>query len=141
MRFEGAGAERRGQRRIGVPGQPDHDGGQGAIQGARGKGGDAGGFDAAVEGLVIGGEAFVVRAVARAMDVEQGHHQAGAVRVATDAAAGLDVFGAGLGLAENDHQPQPGDVEADRDHVGGQGDIDPVGSGKVEIQAPLGLER
>ena len=39
------------------------------------------------------------------MDVEQRDHQPGPLVVAADAARRLDVFGAGLGLAEDHHQP------------------------------------
>ena len=62
-------------------------------------------------------EALVVRAVARLVDVEQRDDEPGSLVVAADAARRLDVLGVRLGLAEHDHQPEPLDVEADRDHV------------------------
>jgi hypothetical protein len=70
---------------------------------------------------VPGGEALVVGAVAGAVDVEEGDDEARALLVAADAAGRLDVLGGGLGLAEHDHEAEAGDVEADRDHVGGEG--------------------
>ena len=63
-------------------------------------------------------EALVVGAVPRLVDVEQRHDEPRPLVVATDAARGLDVLGVRLRLAEHDHQPEPRDVEADRDHVG-----------------------
>ena len=107
-----------------MAGEGDDDGGQTAIDGARGEGGDAGRFDGAVEALVEGLEALEVRAVAGLVHVEQRHHQAGAGVGAADAARGLDVLGGGLGLPEHHHQPQALDVEADGDHVGGERDVD-----------------
>ena len=75
-------------------------------------------LDGAVEGLVVVPEALVVGAVARLVDVEQRHDEPGPLVVAADAARRLDVLGVRLGLAEHDHQPEPRDVETDRDHVG-----------------------
>ena len=44
--------------------------------------------------------------------------------VAADAARRLNVFGGGFGLALNDHQAEPHDVEANGNHVGRERDID-----------------
>ena len=52
--------------------------------------------------------------------------EAGLRRLAPDARGRLDVFGGGLGLALHDHQSEPPNVETDRDHVGGERDIDGV---------------
>ena len=68
-------------------------------------------------------EALVVGAVARLVDVEERHDEPRPLVVAADAARGLDVLGVRLGLAEDDHQPEPRDVEADRDHVRGDGAV------------------
>jgi hypothetical protein len=87
-----------------VAGEGDDDGGEAAIAGAAREGGDAGGLDGAVEGVVPGGEALVVGAVAGAVDVEEGDDEARALLVAADAAGRLDVLGGGLGLAEDDHE-------------------------------------
>ena len=83
----------------------------------------------AVEGLMPVGEQLVVGAIARAVGVEQHQHQPGLVlfwlvaELTAHAAGGLDVFGGGLGLIEHHHQAEACDVQAHRDHVGGQGDI------------------
>ena len=42
----------------------------------------------------------------------------------TDAAGRLNILGAVLGLACNDHQAKPRDIDADRDHVGCQKGIE-----------------
>ncbi len=104
-------------------GQGGGDGEEGAVEGAGGEGGDAGGLDVAVEGLVEEAEPLVVGAVARAVDVEDGDDQAGLVPLAADAGGGLDVLGGHLRLGEDGHQAEPGDVQADGDHVGRQGDV------------------
>jgi hypothetical protein len=54
------------------------------------------------------------------VQVQERHHKAGPAAHAADAARRLNVFGCRLGLALDDHQAKPGDVEADRDHVGGK---------------------
>ena len=97
-----------------------------AVEGPGREWGDARRLDGAVERLMEDLEPLEVRAVARPVDVEQRDDQAGPVRVASDAAGCLDVLGAGLGLAEHDHQAKPGNVEADRDHVGGDRHVHPV---------------
>jgi hypothetical protein len=122
-----------------VAGEGDGDAARPRARARRGEGGDAGGLDGAVEALVPGGEALEVRAVARAVDVEEGDDQAGALVVAADAAGRLDVLGGGLGLAEHDHEAEAGDVEADGDHVGGEGDVDALLIGEAEAEAALGL--
>ena len=98
--------------------------GEAAVERARRERRDARDLDGAVEGLVVVAEALVVRAVARLVDVEERHHQARALVVAADAARRLDVLGVRLRLAEHDHQPEPRDVEADRDHVRGDRAVD-----------------
>ena len=62
---------------------------------------------------VIGAEVFVVGAVARLVQVEQSHDQAGLVEIAANAARGLDILGGSLRLALNNHETQARDVEAD----------------------------
>ena len=84
-------------------------------------------------------EPLEMRSVARPVDVEQRDDQAGPVGVASDAAGRLDVLGAGLGLAEYDHQAEAGDVEADRDHVGGDRHVDPVLLVEPQCQLAFGL--
>ena len=64
-------------------------------------------------------EALVVRAIARLVDVQERYHQSRSSHVTTDTARSLDVLGVRLGLTEHDHQPEPLDVEANRDHVRG----------------------
>ena len=88
---------------------------------------------------MVGGEALVVRPVARLMNVEDGDGQAGLFVIAADAAGGLDILGAGLRLAENHHEPEADDVEADRDHVGRDGHVDAVFLAVSEGKPSLGL--
>ena len=82
-------------------------------------------------------EPFVMRSVTRPVHVEERHDQTGPILVTTDAARGLDVFGRGLRLTENHHQPKPRDVEADGDHVRGESDVDPVVVRVEEREPPL----
>ena len=70
--------------------------GQAAVEGPRRERRHAGRLDAAVERFVVGGEPLVVRPVARLVDIQDGHDQAGPLVVAADAAGRLDVLGAGL---------------------------------------------
>ena len=113
---------------IEMPGGGDHDGRQGTIHGPRRPGRDAGRLDGAVEAFVEVPEALVVQPVARLVGVEQHQDETGLVRLPTDAARRLDIFGGGLWLALHDHETEPADVEADRDHVGGKRHVDPVAS-------------
>ena len=73
--------------------------GQPAVQRPRRERRHARRLHAAVERRVVGLEPLVVRAVARAVDVEQRDHQARALGSRPDAARRLDVLGAGLRLA------------------------------------------
>ena len=63
-----------------------------------------------------------MRAVPGFRGVEHGDHQAGVA--SADAAGGLDVLRGRLGLAHHGHEAQPIDIHADRDHVGGEDDIE-----------------
>jgi hypothetical protein len=81
-------------------------------------------LDGPVERRVIRLKALEVRAVARAVNVQQRDHEPRPLVVAADAARGLDVLGSGLRLTENDHQPEARDVESDRDHVRGERHVD-----------------
>ena len=78
-------------------------------------------LDVAVQRAVIGGEVLVVGEVAAAARVVHRDDEPG--HTTSDARGGLDVLGARLRLTHDDHQPEPVDVDADRDHVGGQDDI------------------
>jgi len=75
-------------------------------------------------------EPLEVRTIARTMDVEQGDHEAGLFGVASDTAGRLDVFSRRLRLTEHHHQPETRDVQADRNHVGRQRDVDVLIVGK-----------
>src|SRR5688572_17537607 len=76
---------------------------------------DARDLDRTVEGLVVVAEALVVRSVPGLVDVQNRDDEPGFGRIAADAARRLDVLRVALGLAEDDHQPEPGDVEPDGD--------------------------
>ena len=71
-------------------------------------------------------EPLVVGAVPGLVCVQQGDHQPRPLIVPPHPAGGLDVLGMGLRLALNHHQPQPRNVQAHGDHVGGDGAIDPL---------------
>ncbi len=83
------------------------------------------GFDVPVEGVVVVLELLPVGEVSRPGPVRQREdHARGLVVVATDPGRRLDVLGGGLGLTDDDHHPEAGDVDADGDHVGGQHKVD-----------------
>ncbi len=104
--------------------QPHERPGEAPVERARRERRDARHLDGAVERLVVVAEALVVRAVARLVDVEERDDEPGPLVVAADAARRLDVLGVRLRLTEHDHQPEPRDVEADRDHVRRDGAVD-----------------
>ena len=89
----------RGQPPFQMAGEAHQCAGEAAIQRSGGEWRDAADFHGAVERLVVVAKALVVGAVAGLVHVEQRCHQAGALRVAPDAAGGLDVLGVGLRLA------------------------------------------
>ena len=111
---------------------------QGPVERPGGKGRHAGGLHVAVERLVEEPEPLVVRAVARAIDVEDRDDQTRLVRATSHPRGRLDVFGRHLRLGKDGHQAKPGDIEADRDHVRGQRHIDPAGFIERTIQGVLG---
>ena len=71
-------------------------------------------------------EALVVRTIARAIEVENRDDETGLVRLPSDARRRLDVLRRHLRLPKNGHQPESGNVESHRDHVRGEGDIEPI---------------
>ena len=116
----------RRQLAFGVAGQPHQNAGEAPVQGAGREGRDAGNLHGAVEGLVVVAEPLVVGAVPGLVCIQQGDHQPRPLIVPPHPAGGLDVLGMGLRLALNHYQPQPGNVQAHGDHVGGDGAIDPL---------------
>ena len=105
--------------------QPDEDGVERTITSSRRKRCDARSIDPAIQARVERHEVFEVRAVSRPGCVEQCHHQ---TRVTSpNTARRLDVLTRGLRLPHDGHQPQPIDIDADRNHVGGEHDILDVG--------------
>src|SRR5690606_27920138 len=88
-----------------------------SIDRTRREGRDARGLHSAIEALVPGGEALVVAAIARAVDIEERDDQPRTLVVTTHAAGSLDVLRCGLGLSQHRHETETGDVETDRDHV------------------------
>jgi hypothetical protein len=73
------------------------------------------------------------------VDVEQGDDESGPGGVASDATGRLDILGRGLRLPEHDHQAEPGDVEANGDHVRGERDINALLLRERQRQLPLGV--
>lgn len=92
-------------------------GSQGTVNGACGPRRHTRRFNRAIERCVKLAEAFIVKPVARLVDVEQRKDQARLVGDTTDAACSLDILGCGLRLPLNDHQPEPTDIQTDRNHV------------------------
>src|SRR5690606_3629385 len=108
----------RSQHGLTMPRQTHERAREAPIERARRKRRHAADLDRAVEGLVVVTEALVMRTVARLVNVEERHNEARPRIVSTHATRRLDVLGVRLRLAEYTHQPEPGDVEANRDHVG-----------------------
>jgi hypothetical protein len=54
-----------------------------------------------------------VGSIRGASRIQEDQHQSRALIIAADAAAGLDVFGRGFGLAQHHHQAEAADVETD----------------------------
>src|SRR5262249_169095 len=100
-----AGATRRRHRAVSETSESHERAREAAVQRTRGKWSYAGCLDAAIERLVIKGEAFVMRAVARLMDVQQRHDQAGPLVVGAHGACRLNVLGRSFRLAVNHHEP------------------------------------
>ena len=92
-----------------------------------GEGGDGQRLDARVEGLVEVTELLVVGQVAGPGPVAQGDDEAGTVRIPAHAGGGLDVLGGVLGLADDEHEAEPGDVDAHLEHGGRQDYVVGVG--------------
>ncbi|SIL87556.1 Uncharacterised protein [Mycobacteroides abscessus subsp. abscessus] len=65
-------------------------------------------------------ELFVMRQIAGASPIAQRHNQTRTGSVAADARGSLDVLGGVLGLADDEHQPEPLHVDTDLQHRGGQ---------------------
>ena len=70
------------------------------------------------------GETLVVGAVAWAVRVENRDDKTRTLVIAADTAGCLNVFGSSLGLAEDDHEAEPGDVQTNGDHVRRQSNVD-----------------
>ena len=71
------------------------------------------------------GEPLVVRAVARLVQVEQRRPRGRACSASRPTRLVAWMYSAArLRLALHDHQAEPADVEADRDHVGRERDVD-----------------
>lgn len=83
-------------------------------------------FNRPIEAHMEPTELFVVRAIARLVDVQQRHDEAMLQRLAPDARRRLDVLRSGLRLALHDHQSEPTDVKTDGNHVGGERNVDGV---------------
>ena len=77
-----------------------------------GIGRDAGGFNEAIERVVVRTKAFVVRQAASLVAIIVGEYNAGNC-LSPHATAGLDVFRCGQRLAINDHQAQSLHIQPD----------------------------
>ena len=104
----------------------DENGGQSPIQGSISPWGHTCGFYAAVKAFMEIPKALVVRAVAGLVNVQQRKDQTGSLMITPYATGRLDVFCCCLGLAHYHHQPKPGDVQPDRDHIRCERNIDGV---------------
>ena len=113
----------------------DDHGGQRSVQGSRRPRGHARGFDCPIEAGVELAERFVMEPVARFLHVEQRENKARLVRLASDAARRLDVFGRGLGLALNHHEAEARNIEAYGNHVGRQRYVDAERVARILRQA------
>ena len=91
------------------------------------EGGDGQRLDPGVEGLVEVAELLVVREVPRTRPVAQRDDEPGAIRITADPGCGLDVLGGVLGLADDEHEAEPGDVDAHLEHGGRQDHVVGVG--------------
>ncbi len=109
-----------------------------AVDSGDGEGGDGQRLDARVEGLVEVAELLVVGQVAGPGPVAQGDDEAGTVRIPAHAGGGLDVLGGVLGLADDEHEAEAGDVHAHLEHGGGQDDVvgfrRGLGGGRVDAR-------
>ena len=108
---------------LGDPGRGHEGAVKSTVDGGDGKGGDGQWFDARVEGLVEVAELLVVGQVSGPGPVAQGDNEAGTVRVPAYAGGGLDVLGGVLGLADDQHEAEAGDVHSHLEHGGGQDDV------------------
>ena len=114
------------EKRLNMP-RERHDGGsQSAINRTRGPRRHAGCLDGAVEGGVELAESFIMKPVARLVNVEESEDEAWFLGETADTAGCLDIFGGGFGLSLDDHQAKPADVQANRDHVGSESHVDAV---------------
>jgi hypothetical protein len=131
MVAEGHRRPGRGQVQIPEPGHCHERPGEPSIERRPREGRDARRLDEPVEALVIRGEALVMRSIARLVHVEAGHDEARPSRLPPHPARRLDVLARRLGLAGDDHQPEPVDIDPDRDHVAREENVDvafaPVG--------------
>src|SRR5262245_42572481 len=105
------GAQRGRQRWLFMTSETHKDAGETAIEGARREWRHTGDFNGTVKSLVVVPEAFVMRAVARLVNIQQRDNQAGPRIVTTYAACGLNVFRVRFGLPQDDHQTQPRNIE------------------------------
>src|SRR5262245_37307902 len=67
-----------------------------------------------------------MRAIPWPMNVEKRHDQPWPRIVSTHTTGRLNILGGHLRLAENDHESEAGDVEANGDHVGGERDVNSI---------------
>src|SRR5215218_1094582 len=83
-------------------------------------------FNGAVERSVEVSEALVMQPVPRLVDVQQSDNEPRLLGLTADAARGLNVLGGCLRLTLDKHEAKPADVEADRDHISSERDVDAV---------------
>jgi hypothetical protein len=73
-------------------------------------------------------ELLEVHSVARLMQIQHCENEPRPRMVSPDATGRLNIFGRRFWLPLNDHQPQPSNVETDRDHVRSESDIYRLGT-------------
>src|SRR6266567_2694440 len=110
-----------------------------AIQCARRERGDARRFDGPIERFMVASKSFIMRTVARPMNIKNGNDEAWTLLIATDPASRLDVFRARFRLAEYHHQPEARNIQTHGNHVGRNGHVHVFLHAEGLTKPPLGV--
>ena len=112
--------------------------GEAPVQGPGSEGSRGERLDSGIRGPMEMREGLEVREVPRPRPVVHGDHEAGPLGIAADPTRGLDVLGGALGLPGHHHEAEPGDIDTDLEHAGGQHDVHGLGLGWVHQQCVQG---